>query len=278
MALEGFGNRVKAIRQERGYTQKQLAGLLGVTEQAVSKYERGNSYPDIVMLNGISEVLDCSLDYLFQYESGKRNLINQDSIERKTEINRQLLPDIVTLKFAEKLVPMFMEESKQGFPHINEVRQQMARHWGVIVPPIRLMDQLSLEEDQYEICIHGVPVFNGVPETMEENGLIGVLGRLKDVIFQNIEQILNNQNIYFMVENLRDNYPYVVKDIIPEKISYSRLRQVIICLLKDGYTASPLIRIIEIMEENPDITDAVECARIVEGGLGEGFKFENWVK
>lgn len=32
MALDGFGNRLKAVRQDRGYTQKQLADLLGVTE------------------------------------------------------------------------------------------------------------------------------------------------------------------------------------------------------------------------------------------------------
>ena len=30
MALDGFGNRLKAVRQDRGYTQKQLADLLGV--------------------------------------------------------------------------------------------------------------------------------------------------------------------------------------------------------------------------------------------------------
>ncbi len=40
MALEGFGSRLKAVRQDRGYTQKQLAAALGVTEQAVSKWER----------------------------------------------------------------------------------------------------------------------------------------------------------------------------------------------------------------------------------------------
>ena len=96
MALEGFGNRLKAIRQERGYTQKQLAQLLGVTEQAVSKYERGNSYPDVGVLNGMAEVLDCSLDYLFLHEPGKRYLISQDSIERKAEINLHLLPEIIT--------------------------------------------------------------------------------------------------------------------------------------------------------------------------------------
>lgn len=278
MALEGFGDRIKAIRQERGFTQKQLANLLGVTEQAVSKYERGNSYPDITMLNGISEVLDCSLDYLFQYEPGKKNLIKQDSLEHKTEINRQLLPDIVTLKFAEKLVPILLEESKQGFPHINEMRQQVASHWGVIIPPIRIMDELSLEESQFEICIHGVSVYQGMPETVDENGMVQILQQLKNIILKHIETVLNNQSVYFVVENLRDKYPYVAEGIVPEKISYSKLRQVMIRLLKDGYTASPLIRIIEIWEESTPDMSAEEYARLVEKNLGEGFQLENWIK
>lgn len=278
MALEGFGDRIKAIRQERGFTQKQLANLLGVTEQAVSKYERGNSYPDITMLNGISEVLDCSLDYLFQYEPGKKNIIKQDSLEHKTEINRQLLPDIVTLKFAEKLVPILLEESKQGFPHINEMRQQVASHWGVIIPPIRIMDELSLEESQFEICIHGVSVYQGMPETVDENGMVQILQQLKNIILKHIETVLNNQSVYFVVENLRDKYPYVAEGIVPEKISYSKLRQVMICLLKDGYTASPLIRIIEIMEESSVDMATEEYVRLIEKNLGEGFKLENWIK
>lgn len=118
MALHGFGNRLKSVRQDRGYTQKQLAGLLGVTEQAVSKWERESSYPDISMLNGISEVMDCSLDYLFQYQSGKKNLLAQDSIELRDEINRYLLSDIISLEFGESLISLFMEEGRQGYPHI----------------------------------------------------------------------------------------------------------------------------------------------------------------
>ena len=77
MSLEGFGSRLKAVRQDRGYTQKQLAAALGVTEQAVSKWERKGSYPDILMLDGLSRVLDCSLDFLFQVEAGRKNLLNQ---------------------------------------------------------------------------------------------------------------------------------------------------------------------------------------------------------
>lgn len=127
MALEGFGGRLKAIRQERGYTQNQLANFLGVTEQAVSKYERGNSYPDVVMLDGISRVLDCSLDYLFQFKPGRKNLLLQDSIENQLETAKCLLPDIISLKFGEKLVPLFIEEIQRGGVHINSLREQMAQ-------------------------------------------------------------------------------------------------------------------------------------------------------
>lgn len=276
MALEGFGNRLRAVRQERGFTQKQLANLLGVTEQAVSKYERGNSYPDIVMLSGISEILDCSLDYLFQFEPSRRNLLKQDSIERKAEIRQKLLPDIISVKFSEKLVPIFVEESKQGFPHMNQLRQQIARDWGIIIPPIRVMDELSLQEGQFVIGIHGVPVYEEVVEEINENSLSDILGRLKSEIFQNVGRILNNQGIYCLVENLREKYPYVLESAVPEKITYTRLRQVILRLLSDGYTASPLILIIEAMEEHQEVTEVRELAKITEEYMGEGFLLEHW--
>ena len=162
MALDGFGTRLKAIRQERGYTQKQLAGFLGVTEQAVSKYERGNSYPDIEVLSGIAEVLDCSLDYLLQHEPGKHNLPGQENVFRKQGISRFLQQDVIVLQFDEKLVPLFMEEAKQNCPHMIEMRQQAALEWGVILPIIRLRDQSNMEPSQFEICINGVPVYSEI--------------------------------------------------------------------------------------------------------------------
>ncbi len=250
MALDGFGTRLKTIRQERGYTQKQLAGFLGVTEQAVSKYERGSSYPDIGVLSGIAEVLDCSLDYLFQLEPGKRNLPNQENVFRKQEINRFLQQEVIILQFNEKLVPLFMEEVKQNYPHMIELRQQAALQWGVILPIIRLRDQLGMEPFQFEICIHGVSVYSEIREGTYPEGLVYMLGKLKEVVFQKLDQVLNNQCVYYMVENLRQEYPYVVESIVPKVISYSRLRQVLIHLIRDfGYTANPLILIIQLLEQ-----------------------------
>lgn len=261
MALDEFGSRLRAVRQERGYTQKQLANSLGVTEQAVSKWERETSYPDIMMLNGISEVLECSLDYLFQFEPGKKNLLNQDSVERKAEINRHLLPDIISLTFGEELVPMFVEENKQGFPHVNAFRREIASQWGLVLPAIRVMDDFVLEPAEYQICVNGVPVCKETLTSRDESGWKMICAKLKEQIFAHLGHIINNQTIYYMVENLKKNYPYVVEGIVPERISYSLLRQVILCLLTEYRRAvNPLILIIESVEMNLGITDVKELA------------------
>ena len=55
-----FGIFIKSKRIEKNYSQKDLAELLFVTEGAVSKWERGVSYPDITMISDICRVLDIS--------------------------------------------------------------------------------------------------------------------------------------------------------------------------------------------------------------------------
>ena len=55
-----FGSFIKAKRTEKNYSQKDLAELLFVTEGAVSKWERGVSYPDITLISHICRVLDIS--------------------------------------------------------------------------------------------------------------------------------------------------------------------------------------------------------------------------
>lgn len=52
-----FGKFIQLKRKEKGLSQKDMADKLFVTESAVSKWERGISYPDISMLQGICEVL-----------------------------------------------------------------------------------------------------------------------------------------------------------------------------------------------------------------------------
>lgn len=74
-----FGAFIKEKRISKNYSQKELAELLYVTESAVSKWERGITYPDITLISDICKVLDISEKELIQssddseYRKIKRN-------------------------------------------------------------------------------------------------------------------------------------------------------------------------------------------------------------
>lgn len=55
--MTDFGNFLKQKRQEKSLTQKQLAGILFVSESAVSKWEKGVAHPDITLLPKLAETL-----------------------------------------------------------------------------------------------------------------------------------------------------------------------------------------------------------------------------
>lgn len=62
--METLNTRIKELRKEKGLTQLQLAELLNVTDKAVSKWEVGETNPDIILLPKISEIFGVTLDYL----------------------------------------------------------------------------------------------------------------------------------------------------------------------------------------------------------------------
>lgn len=55
------GKSISDNRKKQGLSQKELAGQLNITDKAISKWERGLSFPDISMLIPLSEILDISL-------------------------------------------------------------------------------------------------------------------------------------------------------------------------------------------------------------------------
>lgn len=64
MDIKRIGNTIKTLRIKEGYTQQSLADILGVTDKAVSKWERGISAPDISLINKISDVLNIDTNNL----------------------------------------------------------------------------------------------------------------------------------------------------------------------------------------------------------------------
>jgi len=62
-----IGNKIKELRKQRGITQEQLADSIGVSFQAVSKWENNISLPDITLAPALASYFGVSMDELFDY-------------------------------------------------------------------------------------------------------------------------------------------------------------------------------------------------------------------
>ena len=59
-----FGDRLKGLREERQLSQRAVADKLGVTQQAVAKWEAGKAEPDIATINKLADLFGVSVNLL----------------------------------------------------------------------------------------------------------------------------------------------------------------------------------------------------------------------
>ena len=89
-----FGAFVATQRKEKGYTQKELADRLFVSDKAVSKWERGLSFPDISLLVPLSQALDVTVMELLQgrkFEAERKDDLRLDLSEVEQLVKRAVM-------------------------------------------------------------------------------------------------------------------------------------------------------------------------------------------
>ena len=87
-----FETKIAELRKSKGISQEQLAELLNTSRQAVSKWERGESYPDIDRLKDLAVFFGVSIDYLLGYDVEAASVKN--FMERTKECLRKRKPEI----------------------------------------------------------------------------------------------------------------------------------------------------------------------------------------
>ena len=87
-----FNNRLYQLRKQKGLSQEELANRLNVSRQTVSKWEVGDSTPDMEKLIAMSDLFDVSLDKLVM---GKEEEKGQEAPKSEfvTVINEKVLTD-----------------------------------------------------------------------------------------------------------------------------------------------------------------------------------------
>ena len=110
--------RIRSLRRERGMTQEQLAEAMNVSSAAVSKWENGQSVPDISVLTMLADYFEVSLDALVGYEA--RSHRREDMTARI----RQL-----TIQRSDEVVPA-VREALRRYPNHFDVVWAAARAMG----------------------------------------------------------------------------------------------------------------------------------------------------
>lgn len=82
-----IGRTIAERRRARGLTQEALAGVIGVSAPAVSKWETGQSYPDIALLPPLARYLDCTVDQLLSYRATLTDKERESLVESAMDVS-----------------------------------------------------------------------------------------------------------------------------------------------------------------------------------------------
>ena len=73
MAYKSMGEIISTLRREKGMTQKDIADKLGITDKAVSKWERDIAFPDTATIPKLADILEINVEELMQAKAVPTN-------------------------------------------------------------------------------------------------------------------------------------------------------------------------------------------------------------
>lgn len=130
MDAAATGKRIAALRQQKGWTQKQLAEQLHVTDKAVSKWERGLNFPDLMLIEPLAAALGTKAAALLGLEQDTPDravaAVSELAVREKERIKQQirlrawLTLGIGVILFAAQIAAskLFADHGLYGLPQV----------------------------------------------------------------------------------------------------------------------------------------------------------------
>ncbi|NLJ97537.1 MAG: helix-turn-helix transcriptional regulator [Clostridiales bacterium] len=144
-----IGKKISSLRKEKRITQEEIAEKLGVTPQAVSKWENDISYPDILLLPKLAAILDVTVD---------------DLLSERTMNETRVLPKEQRKNIDDMMLRIYVNSSDGDKVKVNlpMALVRLGLEMGMSMPQVSGSD--VLKEINFEQLVH-----------MVESGLIGKL-------------------------------------------------------------------------------------------------------
>lgn len=158
-----IGSKIRELRRRDGRTQEAMAEALGVTGQAVSRWESGGSYPDMEMLPAIANYFHIAIDELFGYDNNREERIREivataqrAMVENGHTMSKGWLPDTF-LDCIERL-----RAGAEEFPNEPRILMELAsalHHWGYSQYGARLTCNEETGSYEEDVAYHAQNVY-----------------------------------------------------------------------------------------------------------------------
>ena len=235
--------------------------------------------------------------------------------EPTNEVEELLSVDRLSLEIGIRLIPLVQDNSGTGIlDHIAQLRRRIAMRDGVLLPQVRIKDNVRLDPGVYRVLLGGQEIARGriepgnvmaldgglasgklsgketvdpafglpawwIPESgQDEAEMLGytvidatsvLVTHFSEVIQGALGELLSRDDVKDLVDNLKHSSPAVVEELIPERMGYGEVQQVLRNLLKEGVSVRNMGVILETLADSVARTrDAETLTELVRQRLG----------
>jgi flagellar biosynthesis protein FlhA len=247
--------------------------------------------------------------------NGQAHSDAEETKEADNEVEELLNVDRLALEIGLRLISLVQDKSGTGIlDHVGQLRRRVAMKSGVLLPQVRIKDNVRLEPNAYRILLGGQEVARGqvepncvmaldgglatgklngketvdptfglpawwIAETMQDeaemNGFTVIdptsvlITHFSDVMQSSLGELMTRDDVMDLVENLKRSSPAIVEELLPDRLSYGELHQVLRNLLREGVSIRNMAIILEALSDNINQTrDTEVLSELVRQRLG----------
>ena len=196
-----IGKIIKNARNAKNMTQMDLADAMGISFQAVSNWERGNSMPDISKLPELCEILGLNLD----------ELMGTDSSSQTVQVVKKLVDDEnadITLKELADVAPIIPPKKVQKVVvHCNNTNTVSGIDMDTLLSLAPFLDDEYLNNMAEKLSLDGLSQLTGLAPFLEEETLSKIIFRYLENHSSSIDEVsslapfLDEDTLDKLVEN-----------------------------------------------------------------------------
>jgi flagellar biosynthesis protein FlhA len=261
----------------------------------------------------LAYVMHKNLEEVSQKEREDKQAEEESEANAPEDVSSLLTVDPLELEIGYNLIPLV--DANQGGDLLNRItliRRQIALDLGLVVPPIRIRDNIQLQPSTYVFKIKGVefaqyeiipdqfmamnpgtatsklngieveePAF-GLPAVWIQSSLreraemagytvvdpsTVIATHLTEVVRQNAHEILGRQELQQLLDTVKENYPLILEEVVPDVVSQSSLLKILQNLLKENVSIRHMVNILESLSDCKGITEIDSLTEIARQGL-----------